>query len=84
MTRKRHPVHFNDKNEPSRKLRHKLPASARRSKLRKLARDKFAYAIKREREIGIDPIFLHGPKRDDGERRKAWIAKSKGYAWPAV
>lgn len=74
MTRKRHPVHFNEKGEPSRKLRHALPAHPARAKRRAEARERFDAQIAIERACGTDPIFHHrsGHYMDLPAARKAW------------
>lgn len=82
MPRPSHPIKirtgYDGQPEPSRKERHKLPATEFRKLNRQIARDKFEWQLAKEQTIGVDPQFRNG-RRAEIDEIKIWQKASKAY-----
>lgn len=59
---------------PARKI-----AARDRAEARMRAKERFYKQLSKEREIGVDPIHLHGPSLRKEAMRPAWLKKSREW-----
>jgi hypothetical protein len=61
--------------------RNKVPrrGSAKRARRREEATTAYFKQLRKEREIGVDPVFLHSAARQKAGPRAAWLAR--GAEW---
>jgi hypothetical protein len=58
---------------------HNRTASDKRAKSRAVAREAYAKALAKERDIGVDPIYWHGNYERRQFMRRAWRIDSREW-----